>query len=60
MRASIPEIIQNLITICDSGHPGPKGNVEYFVYFCDAGSPLADRQVDAGQAAARAVEVAHA
>ncbi len=22
--------------VCDSGHPGPKGNVEYFVFFCDA------------------------
>lgn len=21
--------------VCDSGHPGPKGNVEYFILFCD-------------------------
>jgi 23S rRNA (cytidine1920-2'-O)/16S rRNA (cytidine1409-2'-O)-methyltransferase len=23
---------------CDSGHPGPKGNVEYFILFSDAGA----------------------
>jgi hypothetical protein len=22
--------------VCDSGHPGPKGNVEYFILFRDA------------------------
>jgi len=22
--------------VCDSGHPGPKGNVEYFIFFSDA------------------------
>ena len=22
--------------VCDSGHPGPKGNVEYFILFSDA------------------------
>src|SRR5512136_329445 len=30
-----------VLGICDSGTPGPKGNVEYFIYFCDARSPLA-------------------
>jgi 23S rRNA (cytidine1920-2'-O)/16S rRNA (cytidine1409-2'-O)-methyltransferase len=24
--------------VCDSGHPGPKGNVEYFILFSDAGT----------------------
>ena len=28
-----------VLGMCDSGHPGPKGNVEYFIYFCDARSP---------------------
>ena len=45
-----------VLGVCDSGHPGPKGNVEYFVYFCDGRAPLpADRQEPAA-AAARAVE----
>ena len=47
-----------VLGICDSGHPGPKGNVEYFVYFCQAGSALAGSAVDPVAAAARAVEVA--
>lgn len=25
-----------VLGVCDSGHPGPKGNVEYFILFCDA------------------------
>ena len=48
-----------VLGICDSGHPGPKGNVEYFVYFCDSSAPLPAPAVDAVQAAARAVEVVH-
>lgn len=48
-----------ILGICDSGHPGPRGNVEYFVYFCDALDPLAATAVDASDAAQRAVEVAH-
>jgi 23S rRNA (cytidine1920-2'-O)/16S rRNA (cytidine1409-2'-O)-methyltransferase len=59
----------------DSGHPGPKGNREYFVYFRDgreatgrstaaaispaAGSAAAPGPVDPAEAARRAVEAAH-
>jgi 23S rRNA (cytidine1920-2'-O)/16S rRNA (cytidine1409-2'-O)-methyltransferase len=44
--------------VCDSGHPGPKGNVEYFIFFTDAtiaeaASPPATELVR------RAVEAAH-
>ena len=49
-----------VLGICDSGHPGPKGNVEYFVYFCDGRTPLPALPVDVVEAAALAVEVAHA
>jgi 23S rRNA (cytidine1920-2'-O)/16S rRNA (cytidine1409-2'-O)-methyltransferase len=49
-----------VLGICDSGHPGPKGNVEYFVYFCDGSAPPPAPPVDAADAAAHAVEVAHA
>jgi len=49
-----------VLGICDSGHPGPKGNVEYFVYFCDARAPLPAAPVDAAAAAARAVTAVHA
>jgi len=49
-----------VLGICDSGHPGPKGNVEYFVYFGDAGAPLPAAPVDAAAAAAAAVARAHA
>ncbi len=49
-----------VLGVCDSGHPGPRGNVEFFIYFCDAGSALAGRRTDAREAALRAVEVAHA
>jgi len=45
--------------MCDSGHPGPKGNVEYFVYFCDALAPTAQARVEVVAAAASAVVVAH-
>jgi len=47
-----------VLDICDSGHPGPKGNVEYFAYFCDVRSRLAQERADAPAAAARAVEAA--
>jgi 23S rRNA (cytidine1920-2'-O)/16S rRNA (cytidine1409-2'-O)-methyltransferase len=49
-----------VLGVCDSGHPGPRGNVEYFVYFCDAQSPLAASRVAVGDAARRAVEAVHA
>jgi hypothetical protein len=49
-----------VLGICDSGHPGPKGNVEYFVYFSDARAPLPAAPVDAVAAAARAVAAVHA
>jgi len=45
-----------VLGVCDSGHPGPKGNVEYFVYFCDGRAPLAAGRQDPAAAAARAVE----
>ena len=44
---------------CDSGHPGPRGNVEYFVYLCDARGPHAAARVDPRDAARRAVEAVH-
>jgi hypothetical protein len=46
--------------MCDSGHPGPKGNVEYFVYFCEGNAPLAQARIDPFVAAAVAVEAVHA
>jgi 23S rRNA (cytidine1920-2'-O)/16S rRNA (cytidine1409-2'-O)-methyltransferase len=49
-----------VLGVCDSGHPGPKGNVEYFVYFCDGSAPPPAPPVRAADAAARAVEIAHA
>jgi 23S rRNA (cytidine1920-2'-O)/16S rRNA (cytidine1409-2'-O)-methyltransferase len=48
-----------VLGICDSGHPGPKGNVEYFVYFCDGSAPLPAQPVDPPIAAAQAVAHAH-
>jgi 23S rRNA (cytidine1920-2'-O)/16S rRNA (cytidine1409-2'-O)-methyltransferase len=45
--------------VCDSGHPGPKGNVEYFILFRDAstaGAPAAP----AAELVRTAVEAAHA
>jgi 23S rRNA (cytidine1920-2'-O)/16S rRNA (cytidine1409-2'-O)-methyltransferase len=50
----------SVLGMCDSGHPGPKGNVEYFVYFCDARSPRGASLVDTAAAAARAVAAVHA
>ena len=44
---------------CDSGHPGPKGNVEYFAYFCDERAPLAASRADRHKTARRAVEAVH-
>jgi 23S rRNA (cytidine1920-2'-O)/16S rRNA (cytidine1409-2'-O)-methyltransferase len=49
-----------VLGVCDSGHPGPKGNVEYFVYFCDASTPLPAAPVDIAAAAAEAVARTHA
>jgi 23S rRNA (cytidine1920-2'-O)/16S rRNA (cytidine1409-2'-O)-methyltransferase len=49
-----------VLGICDSGHPGPKGNVEFFVYFCDARAPLPAAPVDPAEAAERAVAAVHA
>jgi 23S rRNA (cytidine1920-2'-O)/16S rRNA (cytidine1409-2'-O)-methyltransferase len=49
-----------VLGVCDSGHPGPKGNVEYFVYFCDASSSPAGRAVDVAAAVTVAVERVHA
>ncbi len=49
-----------VLGVCDSGHPGPRGNVEFFIYFCDARGALAGQRTDAREAALRAVEVAHA
>ena len=49
-----------VLGVCDSGHPGPRGNVEFFIYFCDARGALAGRRTDARAAALHAVEVAHA
>jgi len=48
-----------VLGVCDSGHPGPKGNVEYFVYFCDAATPFPNRPVEAATIVRHAVDVAH-
>ena len=48
-----------VLGMSDSGHPGPKGNVEYFIYFCDGGSPAAARAVEPASAAALAVAAVH-
>jgi 23S rRNA (cytidine1920-2'-O)/16S rRNA (cytidine1409-2'-O)-methyltransferase len=45
-----------VLGMCDSGHPGPKGNVEYFVYFCDAASALAASRISPELAAGAALE----
>lgn len=39
-----------ILGMCDSGHPGPKGNVEYFIYFCDATVAAAARVAPAAAA----------
>jgi 23S rRNA (cytidine1920-2'-O)/16S rRNA (cytidine1409-2'-O)-methyltransferase len=46
-----------VLGMADSGHPGPKGNLEYFVYFCDGCAPAA--RLSPADAARRAVEAAH-
>lgn len=45
-----------VLGVCDSGHPGPKGNVEYFVYFCELGATRTDEPADVTAAVAAAVE----
>ena len=50
----------SVLGVCDSGHPGPKGNVEYFVYFCDAAEPLPAASIEIASAVAQAMAVAHA
>jgi hypothetical protein len=46
-----------VLGVCDSGHPGPKGNVEYFILFSDATTggaaprPATDLVSDAVEAA---------
>jgi 23S rRNA (cytidine1920-2'-O)/16S rRNA (cytidine1409-2'-O)-methyltransferase len=44
--------------VCDSGHPGPKGNVEYFILFSDAAGAAPDGGRLRGLVQ-RAVEAAH-
>ena len=44
--------------VCDSGHPGPKGNVEYFILFRDATADGA-AALPAGELVRAAVEAAH-
>ena len=46
-----------VIGMTDSAHPGPKGNVEYFVYFSDGCAPGA--RVNPADAARRAVDAVH-
>ncbi|MEZ5125685.1 MAG: TlyA family RNA methyltransferase [Thermoleophilia bacterium] len=49
-----------ILGVCDSGHPGPKGNVEYFVYFREAVAPDGEPPVNVPALVARAVQDAHA
>jgi 23S rRNA (cytidine1920-2'-O)/16S rRNA (cytidine1409-2'-O)-methyltransferase len=49
-----------ILGVCDSGHPGPRGNVEYFVYFCDGDESQADRAVAVETAIDAAVAHVHA
>ena len=46
-----------VLGVTDSGHPGPKGNVEYFISFCDASVSSAPAPTAA--LVARAVEAVH-
>lgn len=48
-----------VLAFCDSGHPGPKGNIEYFVFFRGALSGAVVSPIDVSAAAAAAVEGAH-
>ena len=43
--------------VCDSGHPGPKGNVEYFILFED--TTTAESPAPADELVRAAVEAAH-
>jgi 23S rRNA (cytidine1920-2'-O)/16S rRNA (cytidine1409-2'-O)-methyltransferase len=45
-----------VLGMCDSGHPGPKGNVEFFAYFSDRRAPLPAAPVSADVAAAAAID----
>jgi 23S rRNA (cytidine1920-2'-O)/16S rRNA (cytidine1409-2'-O)-methyltransferase len=48
-----------VLGVCDSGHPGPKGNVEYFVYFCDAATPSAQAPLETATIVDLAVKHVH-
>jgi 23S rRNA (cytidine1920-2'-O)/16S rRNA (cytidine1409-2'-O)-methyltransferase len=48
-----------VLGMTDSGHPGPKGNVEYFVHFCEGSCTTAARRVNVAEEAQRAVAAAH-
>jgi 23S rRNA (cytidine1920-2'-O)/16S rRNA (cytidine1409-2'-O)-methyltransferase len=48
-----------VLGVCDSGHPGPKGNVEYFIFFRDAGVTAGPAAPPATELVARAVAAAH-
>ena len=48
-----------VLGVCDSGHPGPKGNVEYFVYFCDAATPFPSQSLETAAIIKSAVDAAH-
>ena len=45
--------------VCDSGHPGPKGNVEYFILFSDLGAAAGAAPSPADALVKGAVEAAH-
>ena len=48
-----------VLGVCDSGHPGPKGNVEYFILFSDAGDAAAAAASPPSELVERAVEAVH-
>ena len=45
--------------VCDSGHPGPKGNVEYFILFSAEGATAGAATPPADELVARAVAAVH-
>jgi len=47
-----------VLGMCDSGYPGPKGNVEYFIYFRHAPGPQSGPLIDLSAEVSRAVEAA--
>jgi 23S rRNA (cytidine1920-2'-O)/16S rRNA (cytidine1409-2'-O)-methyltransferase len=49
-----------VLGVCDSGHPGPKGNREYFVYFRDVSFASDEDAPNVEEAVTNAVEAAHA